>query len=188
MSVSILKITAMKKSICLIAVILLLLGCNQQSNAGKTEQQISAKDSIGLQDLITLTDAEKILGEPAHITDSTLSVKKELTVYQCAYSANASDTLNGKTGVIFILIEQYAEESEAHNKYANIKKANENHEGIKTLNDMGDEAYFHSDYQNFYFVMARKGKRVLTMKVNKITSTTSLDSFNWVAKNITTTM
>ena len=71
--------------------------------------------------------------------------------------------------------------------YTSIKKASENH-GIKVLHDMGDEAYFHTDNQNFYFIMVRKGGNLFRMKVNKITKTTSLDAFYEIAKNISSEM
>ena len=53
---------------------------------------------------------------------------------------------------------------------------------------MGDEAYFHSDGQNFYFIIVRKGEKMFRIKVNKITSTTSLKEFNMIAKNITASL
>ena len=56
--------------------------------------------------------------------------------------------------------------------------------GIKTLKNMGDEAYFHTDNQNFYFIMARKGNRMIRMKVNKVTSKTSLEQFYAAAQKM----
>jgi hypothetical protein len=47
---------------------------------------------------------------------------------------------------------------------------------------MGDEAYFHSDGQNFYFIIVRIGKRLFRIKVNKVTSHTSLNEFKRVSK------
>ncbi|MGV8093724.1 MAG: hypothetical protein AB2L24_17840, partial [Mangrovibacterium sp.] len=72
--------------------------------------------------------------------------------------------------------------------YASIKTANEGHEGIKILDDIGDEAYFHSDGENFYFILVRKGEKVLRMKVSKITGKTSLNQFNLIARNITASL
>jgi hypothetical protein len=59
---------------------------------------------------------------------------------------------------------------------------------LKTLNDRGDEAYFHSDNKNFYFVMVRNGAAVFNLKVNKITANTSLVNFNRVAAEITSAL
>jgi len=145
----------------------------------------SAKNLSHPGNIFTLTDAEKILGEPAHLTDSSFTGGKDVSRYSLAYTANTKDKKTEKTGTIYFLLEQYQEVLSAQKKYSGIKTANEKHEGIKVLNDIGDEAYFHSDGQNFYFIMVRKSGKVLTMKVNKITSTTSLDEFNLAAKKIT---
>jgi len=145
------------------------------------------KQSIALRNLFTLKDAEKILGEPAHLMDSSTTQQKNVLMYSCAYQSNATDPKTNKTGSVYFLIEQYDEISAAHNKFTDIKTANEKG-GIKTLYELGDEAYFHSDGENFYFIMVRKGTRVFNMKVNKITSKTSLEEFNRVSKEITEAM
>jgi hypothetical protein len=150
-----------------------------------TEAKISQSESfINPGNLFTLSDAEKILGEQAHLKDSSSTIKGDTFTYLCAYCADAKDLKSGKTGCIYFLVEQYAQLSSAREKYSFIKTANEDH-GIKVLYDIGDEAYFHTDSQNFYFIMVRKGTIVFNMKVNKITSNTSLDEFNRIAKKIT---
>jgi hypothetical protein len=130
----------------------------------------------------TLADAGKILGEAAHLADSATKKQGNAVSYSCSFKANAP--AGDKTGAIYYLLEKYDDVLKAHQKYSSIKKANENHEGIKTLTNLGDEAYYHSDGTNFYFIMARKGEWVLTMKVNKVTGNTSLTEFNKVAASI----
>jgi len=189
-----------KKIFYLILSTLTLWGCGQSGasdNKNQQEQKQSTKDtvpetkvnqpqsSIHSADLFPLSDAEKILGEPAHLSDSSYTIKKDTLEYKLAYTANSKDQKTGKTGVIYFMIEQYSEISSAKNAYTFIKEANEKHEGVKVLHDMGDEAYFHSDGKNFYFILVRKGDKMFRMKVNKTTSTTSLEEFNLVARNIT---
>jgi hypothetical protein len=135
--------------------------------------------------VFTKLDAEKILGEPAHLTDSATTLKADTLEYSSVYTANSKDPKTGKTGVIYFLFDQYVRVSIAQMVYSSIKTGNENHEGFKIIHDMGDEAYFHSDGQNFYFIIVRKGEKIFRMKVNKTTSTTSLTAFNQIAKNIT---
>ena len=77
------------------------------------------------------------------------------------------------------MIEQYNQDLSAKNAYNSIKAPNENHEGVKIVHDMGDEAYFYSDGRNFYFILVRKGKIMFRIKVNKITSHTSLNELTW---------
>jgi hypothetical protein len=137
-----------------------------------------------LNNLFVLSDVEKILGEPAHLTDSSSTNKENISRYYSAYFANEKDSKSGKTGAIYFLVEEYPELSAAQKRYSFIKNANKKN-GIKELQNLGDEAYFHSDQENFYFVMVRKGKIVYNMKVNKITSKTSLEQFNLVARKIT---
>ncbi|HKR03032.1 MAG TPA: hypothetical protein VJY62_00245 [Bacteroidia bacterium] len=187
----------MKKSFLLISVCFLVFACVQTTKSvenkdpqiqspANTGSSIANQDSkpVTPDKLLTLPDAEKILGQPAHLADSSSGRDHNIFTYQCAYKANAEDTISGKTGALYFLAEHYSNVSDARKKYSFIKTANENH-GIKVLHDLGDEAYFHSDGRNFYFIMVRKGMRVFNMKVNKITSATSLDEFNIIAKHIT---
>jgi len=130
------------------------------------------------------SDAEKILGEKAFLSDSSSTVKKDTFESKSAYTAYSKDQKAGKTGVIYFMIEEYNQELSAKNAYNFFYEANKHHEGIKMVHDMGDEAYFHSDGKNFYFYLVRKGKIMFRMKVNKITSHTSLNEFNLVSKKI----
>jgi hypothetical protein len=178
----------MKKIFSLFLSGILIVSCIQSTSNTGDNTQVKPGKTVALSDLFTLTDAEKILGEPAHLKDSSTSYKNRLIIFQTSFEANEKKADEVKTGVIYILAEEYDNVSSAHNKYISIKKANEGHEGIKTLENHGDEAYFHSDYENFYFVMIRKDARVFTMKVNKITTATSLDEFNAIAKKIADTL
>jgi hypothetical protein len=133
--------------------------------------------------LLTLPDAEKILGEKAHITDSGWTNEKEVTVYKSTYTANAKEPESGKTGNIYFMYEEYNTSSSAGEVYTSIKKSNENH-GIQSLNGLGDEAYYHTDGENFYFILARKGGKMIRMKVNKVTLNSSEKEFKQVAGEI----
>ena len=141
-------------------------------------------DSIPKSQVMSLADAEKILGERAHETERAAEIKDDTSFYRCTYMADIIDTKTGKTGAIYFMIEKYRNELAAQKNYSSIKAANENH-GIKVLDKLGDEAYFHSDRKNFYFILVRKGKKMFRIKVNKITSHTSLDEFNSFAGKLT---
>lgn len=191
----------MKKIFCLISTALALLGCVQSTTQGNTKDQREVKQSTAGTDsdvsvnpsqsvmkpgdLFTASDAKKILGERAHLADSSSAIKEDTMEYRCAYTANSKDPKTGKTGNVYFLFEQYANVSIAKEAYSAIKTSNENHEGFKVLHDLGDEAYFHTDGQNFYFILVRKAEKMIRIKVNKTTSTTSVNEFNLVAKKIT---
>jgi len=117
------------------------------------------------------------------MTDSSSTIKDGTLKYACSFTATTKDQKD-KLGAVYFVFEDYPEISGAQKKYSSTKKANEHSDGVKVLEHLCDEAYFHSDGDNFYFVMARKGDKVFVLKLNKITSTTSLDEFNRIAKKI----
>jgi len=135
--------------------------------------------------LFTKADAEKILGEPAQLDDSATIINKDAVQYKSSYIANAKDPKTGKTRGIYYLFERYNNATTAHEVFTTFKEGNQNSEGFSILHEMGDEAYFHSDGENFHFIIVRKGKNMFRLKVNKITGSTSLDELKRVAKNIT---
>jgi hypothetical protein len=160
---------------------------------------VYSPDEIHPGDLFKLPDAEKILGEPAHLIDSTYKksgedvkyidsmsiIKKDASIYSCGYMANSKDKKSGKTGVVYFGFEQYPQVSSAKKVYSFYKSANENAIGFKELHDMGDEAWFGSSP---LFVYVRKSDKIFLIKVNKMTSKTSLTEFNLIAKKIAETL
>ena len=166
-----------------------ILACNRssrsavQSKEDTVSKTITQNDIAKLTNIFTLADAEKILGEPASLTDSSTKKGKEVVFYKSSHTANSKDT-KGKTGNVYFMIEDYEQVSSAHKVYSSIKRSNED-SGIKTLEGPGDEAYFHTDNENFYFILVRKGTKIIRIKVNKITEHTSLEEFNRVAGAIT---
>ncbi|HLF64274.1 MAG TPA: hypothetical protein VI603_11000 [Saprospiraceae bacterium] len=176
----------MIKTVCFIITGLSLLYCERSttSNRDNTQQEENDSSAIDPQNFFTLANAEKILGQQAHLSDSASIVEAEVSTFKCSFTANAEDEKTGKTGNIYLMLEQYAQVSSAQKVYSSIKASNADHAGVKELHDLGDEAYFHSDGENFLFILARKGERLLRMKVNKITSTTSVSEFNQLAAEI----
>lgn len=137
-----------------------------------------------LDKLFTLADAEQILGEQTHRTDSSVTSNDSATRYHLTFMANDTDAISGNLGAIYYMGEQYRRIGVAKEKYLSIKNANADHTGVETLPGVGDEAYFHSDGTNFLFIIARKGQFVLTMKLNKTTSKSSRTEFERVAREI----
>lgn len=150
-----------------------------------------------VKDLFTLSDAEKILGEPAHlvdsgstmpgvasktsVNDSVLHIKRTASSYRCVYEANAEDKKTGRTGKVYFLIEQYPDISSAKAVYSYYKRSNETHQGFKEFHDIADEGWTGNSPVSAYM---RKGNKLVGVKVNKVTSLTSTDGFNQVVKNI----
>jgi len=207
------KFIAMRQINSLCISILLVLGlanfCTQPYTSSHIENieqpittpsKIEANDTLSLikiKRLFTLPNAEKILGEPAHfaesestvpgiasktsVSDSVLPIKKMAWSYRSAYEANVEDKKTGRTGKVYFLVEQYPEVSSAATVYSYYKRSNQNHPGFKERHDVGDEAWFGDSPYSIY---VRKGNKIFGIKVNKVTSKTSLDGFNQVIKNI----
>jgi hypothetical protein len=153
--------------------------------------------STSLSDLLTLADAEKILGEPCHLSDSSSTtkgtaskfnvkdsvagIKLNASTYRNTYISNSMDQKTGRTGIIYFVFEQYPEELSAKTVYSFYKRANQKKPDFKELHDLGDEAWFGTEP---LFVYVRKSDKIFVLKVNKMTSKTSLDEFNRVTKHI----
>jgi len=148
-------------------------------------------------DLFTLSDAEKILGEPAHLVDSgaiaagaarenspndsVLPIKRTASSWGSAYEANAEDKKTGRTGKLYFKIEQYPNISSAMTVYSYYKRSNETHPGFKEFHDIADEGWTGNSPVSVYM---RKGNKIFGIKVNRPTSKTSTDGFNEVVKKI----
>lgn len=154
------------------------------ANAAGTTERLSNLNAIDPRKLFTKADADKIMGESTHLTDSSSKIEALSSSYLCGYKADVKDSSTGKVGAIYFLFEQYQQISDAKKNYTGIMQANKPH-GIEEISNLGDEAYFHTDGINFYFIMVRKGKNVFNIKVNKITKTTSLNQFKITANKIT---
>jgi hypothetical protein len=186
----------MKKTPYLAIALMVLSACQPAGNrnagpakpdstpfANATAPPVAVSPKKPLSHYFTLEEAAKVLGEPAQLEDSSTVNGGNAITWQCAYKAMAKDTKSKKTGTVYFLISEYTYDSAAHNRYQFIKAANRRN-GIKVIDDLGDEAYFHTDNKNFYFIMVRKGKKVFNMKVNKVTANTSLAGFNRISMQI----
>ena len=134
--------------------------------------------------LLTLRDAEKIMGEPAKLSCNTFIKKGDTLEYKCDYTALNRDAKTGKTGKLYFMYEIYAGVPSAANAYTIIYKANSKHEGIEIVKGLGNEAYYHSDGTGFYFYLVRKNEKMFRLKLNKITSHSSEMQFKAVTKRI----
>jgi hypothetical protein len=167
-------------------IILIFTACNRSNNGAATltdslTTTIPSQNSNSPGNLFTLADAEKIMGEPAHLIDSASKnkgeypkyidsmsmTKKDAFIYSSGYMANSKDKKTGRTGTVYFRLEEYADITSAKNVYSFYKNANKNTIGFKELHDMGDEAWFG---ESPLFVYLRKANKIFVIKVNKMTS------------------
>lgn len=127
--------------------------------------------------LLTLTDAEKIMGEQAELTGNTFVRKGDTLEYKCDYTALSKDTITSKIGKLYFMYEIYAGGAAAANAYAAIYQSNRGHEGVEVVPGLGDNAYYHSDQTGFYFLLVRKKEKMFRLKLNKVTSRSSATEF-----------
>ncbi|HWH63643.1 MAG TPA: hypothetical protein VNS50_10230 [Ginsengibacter sp.] len=168
------------------AVISLMFSCKHPPTpADVNEPCIIQTDNDAIASkLLTLSDAEKIMGESAELTCNTFTKKDDTLEYKCDYTELSQDIVTGKTGKLYFMHEVYASIAAAENAYTSIYEANRRHEGVEVVTDLGDEAYYQSDGKNFYFFLVRKGEKMFRMKLNKVTSYSSEAAFKDVAREV----
>lgn len=125
---------------------------------------------------IAKADAEKILGLPAHQTESTTLSENNVLQHKCSWKAT-QDELNSN---LYYLDELHDNAESADKVFEDIVVSNRNNPGHSRL-DIGDEAWFHSDGTNFCFLMVRKGNKIIRMKVNRLTKETSVEEMKRIA-------
>ena len=168
------------------AAISLVFACGQSSNPRDADQSgIIQTDSNAIASkLLTLSYAERIMGEAAKLTGNTSLTKGDTLEYKCDYTSITEDKVTGKTGKLYFMYEVYANVAAAKNAYTAIYEANRSHQGVKVVSGLADEAYSHADGHNFYFFLVRKGEKMLRVKLNKVTSHSSEKEFKEVTKLI----
>ncbi len=135
----------------------------------------------GDSDCLSQSSAEKILGQSAALTDHTTESKNNITTHKCTYKASVEDPKTHKTGNVYYMYEEYSDAAAAHKVYADIVSGNSSMTGQRQLTDLGEEAWLHTDSQNFHLIIFRKNNKMVRIKVNKVTSLTSLDEMKKTA-------
>jgi len=133
---------------------------------------------------LTVTEAERILGgsvELVAVEESSSIDKKRL---ECTYRKVEKEKASTREAVLYFMSVESPTDKRAKQLYDEIWNSNKDHQGIEILSDIGDQAYAHSDKSNFHFVMVRKGKFTIRMKVNKAVETTSFDELKAFAKRV----
>jgi hypothetical protein len=83
------------------------------------------------------------------------------------------------------VLEEFQNADSSRKAYANILAQNENMLGSKKFNEIGDQAFLHTDNENFLMIISRKDNKILRLKVNRrLTSMTSLNELQNVSKAI----
>jgi len=132
-------------------------------------------------------EAEKIMGEPLRMNDSSSGYANGAYYYQCSYFSVSADNVTGRIGKLYYMYEEYDKESEAHGVYEGFKIANGKNSPLNDLS-FGDEGYYQGPPGPPPFILVRKGKKMLRLKVNKSTSHTPSDGLMAVARAMTSSL
>lgn len=134
--------------------------------------------------LLTIQEAERILGEACQLKESASSHENGGHKYKSTYIANSANENSNNRVALYFIIESYRNETDAKKTFETFRVSNQASDGFELVNDLGNEAFFHSDKQNFYLLIARKGNEMIRLKVNKITAKTSLVELKKIATDV----
>ena len=132
--------------------------------------------------------AEQILGQSATRVENTSTKEAGVVQYKCTYTCLGNDPATNKTGNLYYMYEEYNSTSLAKQTYDNIVASNQQMSGHSKLNDIGDDAWFHTDQENFYLIIFRKQNKMVRIKINKVTSLTSKEALLRISNSIALTM
>jgi hypothetical protein len=157
----------------------------EQARTNVNEKSLIQTDPVAIASkLLTLADAEKIMGEQAKLTGNTFIKKGDTLEYKCDYTALSQDAITSKIGRLYFMYEIYGGVAAAANAYAAIYQDNSGHEGVEVVSGLGNDAYYHSDQTGFYFFLVRKNEKMFRLKLNKITSHSSVMEFKEATRRI----
>ncbi len=128
---------------------------------------------------LTLQEAERILGETCQIKESGNETKNGGHKYKSTHigSSNTNHAL-------YFIFESYESDLSADKIFDDFLVSNQSFHGFEKIENIGDEAFFHTDKENFGLVIARKGNEIIRLKVNKLNRKTSISELKKVAADI----
>ncbi len=130
------------------------------------------------------TDAERILGQAVKLTEDKNETKDMRTKRSLSYTALEKEPGTSRSVNLYYTLTKHPNLLQARNAYSDILKSNTNLPGQSALKGIGDEAWYHTDNENFSVIIVRKADLIMLMKVNKLTKNFSLEALKAVSKRI----
>jgi len=152
----------------------------------KGSEFVTGKGNEASHECLPQADAERILGLPAKETEHASKEKDGVAQFSCTYTA--VDKTENKTSNLYYVYEQYKSPEAAHAAYAGMVSSNAGMPGQTKIDSIGDETWLHADRGNFDLVMCRKKNYMVRIKINKITSKTSLPALLQFVKETTSAL
>ena len=128
------------KIVFVLAGIFMLNSCSKAQVAGRPELSC-----------LSQSHAEKILGQPAKLTESKPGKNDNINQFKCTYTALDKDS-KGRLGHLYYIAESYPSSQAAHDTLAYYITQNSRSSGWKIISGIGDEGITHTDGANFQLI------------------------------------
>lgn len=137
------------------------------------------------QSCISQKEAEEILGRPAHLSMQKTETTDNIVKHRCTYSMIRTGDAESRESNLYYLFEEYDKTVTAEKSFARIISQNEGMPDLYRLPGFGDEAIIQTDSMNFQLIIVGKSDKIIRIKVNKVTATTSMKEMKTITKKIT---
>ena len=107
---------------------------------------------------LTLQEAERILGETCELKESGNESKNGGHKYKSTHIGQSS-----ANHALYFIFESYENELSAKKTFEDFRLSNQSLRGFETIENIGNEAFFHTDKENFGLIIARKALRADTL-------------------------
>lgn len=141
-------------------------------------------DSLVGRHQLTLEEAERILGETAVLKERKSDNQIDYYVSKTTFSAKEIDAQTQKQANLYYMVERFKDEEAATKTIQSFIKGNQALQGFELLAGYGDEAFFHTNKDNFCLLVIRKSNKMIRIKVNKLTSKTSFEELRKIGKDL----
>lgn len=155
--------------------------------AEATSRQVGFCEKLKPCRILVQSDAERILGQPVHLTQDTSVLKGDVHQCLCAYTGVSKDKASGQDVYLFFSLEQREEKpsaEQAHQVLESTKEQNAHDSSILDLTGIGEEAFLLSSEANSYLIMGRKGAIIMRLQVKKAAGNRSLDESKAFAEKV----
>lgn len=151
------------------------------------EMQYLPDSVFVIRNFISVSEAQKIIGQPCYAKDSLIKRTGDYQRYQFNYRATMMDTINHYSISLFFGFEQYKSSADAAHAYSLVKTEDEKTLKVIPLSHLGDEAFLCPDAETYPFIMIRKSSRVYKLKLHYLSTPQSLEALKAAASRIVAT-
>lgn len=155
--------------------------------AEATSRQVGLCEKLKPCQLLVQSDAERILGQPVHLTQDTSVLKGGVRQCLCAYTGVSKDKASGQDVYLFFSLEQREEKpsaEQAHQVLESTKEENAHDLSILDLTGIGEEAFLLSNDADSHLIMGRKGAIIMRLQVKKAAGKRSIDELKTFAEKV----